>query len=76
MPVGTQMNAEDLMSTAEKFETLNPEPNALDPVCREILKAVAGIQYGSVEVLIHDSRVVQIEAREKIRFNEAPKKRS
>jgi len=46
-----------------------------DNVGREILKAVAGIQYGSVEVLIHDSRVVQIEAREKIRFQEIPKKR-
>ncbi len=52
------------------------ETDASDHVDREILKAVAGIQYGSVEVLIHDSRVVQIEAREKIRFNEGPKKRA
>jgi len=33
----------------------------------EILRAIAGIQFGSVEIVIHDSRVVQIEAREKIR---------
>jgi hypothetical protein len=34
---------------------------------REILRAVANIKYGSVEVVIHDGRVVQIECREKIR---------
>ncbi len=34
---------------------------------QEILRAVAGIEYGSVEVVIHDGKVVQIECREKIR---------
>jgi len=34
---------------------------------REILRAVARIEYGSVEVVIHDGKVVQIECREKIR---------
>ncbi len=34
---------------------------------REILRAVANIKYGSVEVVIHDGKVVQIECREKIR---------
>ncbi|MCX7184884.1 MAG: YezD family protein [Nitrosospira sp.] len=34
---------------------------------QEILRAVAGIEYGSVEVVIHGGRVVQIECREKIR---------
>ena len=34
---------------------------------QEILRAVARIEYGSVEVVIHDGRVVQIECREKIR---------
>ena len=55
-----------------------PAPSAEIPesVGREILKAVAGIQYGSVEVLIHDSRVVQIEAREKIRFNEPAQRKA
>lgn len=35
---------------------------------KHILDAVKGIRYGAVEVLIHDSRVVQIERSEKIRF--------
>jgi len=34
---------------------------------QEILRAVAGIEYGSVEVVIHNSKVVQIECRERIR---------
>lgn len=35
---------------------------------REILDAIAGIQYGSVEITLHEGRVVQIECREKIRL--------
>ena len=38
---------------------------------QEILSAIAGIQYGSVEVTIHEGRVVQIECREKIRLGGA-----
>jgi hypothetical protein len=34
-----------------------------------ILKAVQGIRYGSVEITIQDSRVVQIDKTEKIRFD-------
>ena len=28
-----------------------------------------GLDYGSVEVVVHDSQVVQIERREKVRFD-------
>lgn len=37
-------------------------------VQQEILRAIAGIEYGSVEVVIHDARVIQIEVRKKRRF--------
>ncbi|HEU4684089.1 MAG TPA: YezD family protein [Nitrospira sp.] len=30
--------------------------------------AVKGIRFGSVEIIIHDSKVVQIERKEKLRF--------
>ena len=33
-----------------------------------ILLAVKGLRYGSVEIVIHDSKVVQIERKEKMRF--------
>jgi len=34
-----------------------------------ILLALREIRYGSVEIIIHDSRIVQIERKEKIRMN-------
>jgi len=35
---------------------------------RAVAQAVRGLRYGSVEVLVHDGRVVQVETREKVRF--------
>lgn len=35
---------------------------------QEILKSLEGIRFGSVEITIHESRVVQIERKEKVRF--------
>ena len=40
-------------------------------IVHEILRAVADIEYGSVEIVIHDGKVVQIEGREKIRVNQS-----
>ena len=37
-------------------------------VQQEILRAIAGIDYGSVEVVIHNAKVIQIEVRNKRRF--------
>ena len=36
---------------------------------RAILVALKGIRYGSVEIIVHDSKVVQIERKEKTRFD-------
>jgi hypothetical protein len=41
---------------------------AATSVAEQILEAVRGIRYGSVEVVIHDSRVVQVTRTEKIRL--------
>ena len=35
---------------------------------QQILRAIKTVRYGSVEIIIHDSQVVQIERKEKIRF--------
>jgi hypothetical protein len=40
-------------------------------VRHEILRAVAGIRYGSVEVVVHGAKVVQIESREKLRIGDS-----
>ncbi len=42
------------------------------PVEREILDAVRNIRYGSVEVVIHDSKVVQVVRTEKVRLDARP----
>ena len=59
-----------------KAETLEPsaraahsEPDSSDEIIRRIAKAISGVRYGSVEVVIQDSRVVQIEREEKFRFD-------
>jgi hypothetical protein len=39
---------------------------------REILKALRTIRYGSVAITIHDSKVVQVERTEKVRFDKKP----
>ncbi len=35
---------------------------------RAVRQAVRSLRYGSVEVQVHDGRVVQVETREKVRF--------
>ena len=41
-----------------------------DPILKEIQEAVKNIRYGSVEIVIHDSKIVQIERKEKLRFKD------
>jgi hypothetical protein len=38
-------------------------------IAHKILLAIKGLRFGSVEVVIHDSRIVQIERKEKIRID-------
>ncbi|MDD5460971.1 MAG: DUF2292 domain-containing protein [Methylococcales bacterium] len=35
----------------------------------QIAAALQGIRFGSVEIIIHESKVVQIERKEKLRFD-------
>ncbi len=42
-------------------------------VVREIVRAVQSVEYGSVEVVIQNSKVVQIERKEKFRFDKPVK---
>ncbi len=46
----------------QQVSTASPE------VAREILRAIEGLRYGSLEIVVHDGRVTQIEKREKVRF--------
>ena len=48
---------------------VQPDPDPGDEILRRIATAISGLRFGSVEVVIQDSRVVQIERKEKIRFD-------
>jgi hypothetical protein len=42
---------------------------AISSAVRErILEALQGIRFGAVEIVIHDGKVVQIERKERVRF--------
>ncbi|MBP1149701.1 MULTISPECIES: YezD family protein [Methylocaldum] len=36
---------------------------------QKILEALQGLRFGSVEIIVHDGRIVQIERKEKLRLN-------
>jgi hypothetical protein len=55
--------------TTELAQEAEQRGEAAGDVERRILDAVAAIAYGSVEIVIHDGRVVQIERRERIRVD-------
>jgi hypothetical protein len=64
------MNSKPTVSIAKPDDQLN-ETGHLDPLSEvdaEVIRAIRNIRYGSVEITIHDSRVVQIERKEKRRF--------
>lgn len=44
------------------------DPNADPEAQKQILRALEGLGYGSVEIIVHDSKIVQIERKEKIRI--------
>ena len=38
----------------------------------EVLRAIRDTAYGTVEVVVHQSRIVQITRSEKVRFDQSP----
>ncbi|MBI3526696.1 MAG: YezD family protein [Betaproteobacteria bacterium] len=52
---------------AKRIEEGQTDKRLSPEIEREILRAIARIDYGSIEVVVHDGKVVQIECREKIR---------
>jgi hypothetical protein len=49
------------------IKTVDIEGNEA-PWARTVRDAVGSLRYGSVEIVVHDGRVVQVETREKVRF--------
>ncbi len=59
MKVDSILTAHDVQSEAQTG----------DEILQRIANAISGVRFGSVEVVIQDSRVVQIERKEKFRFD-------
>lgn len=45
------------------------EPDSPASIAEQVIAAISGIQYGSVELVIHQGKVVQIERKEKLRLD-------
>jgi hypothetical protein len=43
-------------------------PTETSDLLRQILTAIQGVRYGQVQIIIQDSRVVQIDKTEKVRL--------
>lgn len=52
-----------------QIDLMNAQPHASNQNLTHILSALQGIRYGSIEIIVHDSHIVQIERKEKLRFN-------
>jgi hypothetical protein len=56
-------------------KSMNTNVHRLDEteikLAERIAQALRGLRYGSVEIVVHDGRVVQFERRERVRFERA-----
>jgi hypothetical protein len=60
------MKADSILTTQREVQS---QADSGDEILRRIASAISGVRFGSVEVVIQDSRVVQIERKEKFRFD-------
>ena len=49
--------------------SLNRDERIMQQLISEILSALNKLRYGSVEITVHNSKIVQIERKEKLRFD-------
>jgi hypothetical protein len=57
------------VSAADPSADLNGPPALPPALARELIEALQSIRYGAIELVIHDGCVVQLERREKVRFD-------
>jgi len=57
------------------FIDMNPDPpdadspRSLESLLATVRGALRGLRFGSVEIVVHDGRVVQVERRERVRLD-------
>ena len=62
----------DLVNRMTNTDPKEPPPG--DDVLEEIARAVRGLAFGSVEIVVHEGKVVQIVRTEKVRVGSTPNK--
>ena len=62
------MARKDLLNMSPQERVIQSQEHNQD-IANKILLAIKDLRFGSVEVVIHDSKVVQIERKEKIRID-------
>jgi hypothetical protein len=63
------MAGKELLSMSTQQRVIQSQEHNQD-IADKILLAIKDLRFGSVEVVIHDSKVVQIERKEKIRIDQ------
>jgi hypothetical protein len=63
------MAREELLNMSTQQRVIQSQEHNQD-IAHKILLAIKDLRFGSVEVVIHDSKVVQIERKEKIRIDQ------
>ncbi len=53
---------------ALKLEKIQKEPQTAE-IANQIVNLLQEIKFGSIEIIIHENKVVQIERKEKLRFD-------
>ena len=61
-----------LATMLREHDDLEARSQPLEPAWLGVLKdQIASLRFGSVQVIVHEARVVQIEKTEKVRFDKA-----
>jgi hypothetical protein len=62
-----------MSSTTPSLASVPADPGALpSAVIQEIARQLRGLRFGSVEIVVHEGAVTQIERREKVRLTPTP----
>jgi len=59
----------DRHNPAGQSQPVAGDGSADSRVLEEVTKALAGLRYGAIEIVVHDGRVTQIETRKKTRLS-------
>jgi hypothetical protein len=55
---------------AEKNDFFENQSEYVNEVLKRVSRALNGVKYGTITITVHNSRVVQIERSEKIRYDD------